>query len=335
MTALELVQEAAKRLLIMIPNTLVQELNHNTTDYDSVLLLSCLNSMVKQNMTLNLFNRQILIKSINMLDNDNVYFLKNLVDKNPVYSDFVINLSNLCPDMEEIMGDGFNFSIYEVSEPTLYKKKSYLFRQITPIDYLRLKKTCLPNVDLISSKNKEIVDFSQFASLRKDFDKEIKEYKKNMPSENRTNMINAENKESGFIVLGDGQTNKILYFCNNMIPDAEIYQEYDTFAQSPTLEFLYRTNYGVISDMGERVDSIPYIEPPTPPLEPNPNKFTLVIPDELAILGTVINYKSYYGIDYTLELGQYKQMIDMIKENQENIQITHLDKKQYFPIRNI
>jgi hypothetical protein len=343
MKVLELIQEAARRLTIMIPKSVIQTASDTSEiDYDANLLVSCLNATIKQNMTLNLFNRQILHKSINLLFNPAVYFLNNYVDKNPVYSDFVINLSYITPDLEELMGDGFSVSIYELNEPTLYKKKSYLFRQLTATDYLRLKRTCLPSQSSSDEKNRSSdVTFSSFKSLRK----EIKEYKKNMPSENKTNMLNADNMESGFIIFGNSQSNKIAYFCNSMVSNEDISQEGGMFQQPPTLEFLYRTNYGVITDMGERVDSIPPDvpqpsptdppPPPPPPIEIPPNNYELVIPDELAILGTIINYKSYYGLDYSLDLGQYKQMMDQLKENQENIQITHLEKTQYYPIRNV
>jgi hypothetical protein len=64
-------------------------------------------------------------------------------------------------------------------------------------------------------------------------------------------------------------------------------------------------------------------------------KEILVIPEELAILGIIIKYKAYYGIDYALEMGEQKAMLDALKENQENIQITHLDKKKYYHKVNI
>jgi hypothetical protein len=334
MNVIELIQEAARRLTIMIPTTTLQpETDTNAMDFDCNLLISCLNATIKQNMTLNLFNKQVLIKSTNLIFNLDVHFLQNFVDKNPVYSDFVVNLSSLIPDMEELIGEGFNVSTFELDTRPLYKKKSYMFRQLTPNDYLRLKRTCLPPQPSLDEKNRSgNVTFSSFKSLRK----ELKEYKKNMPSENRTSMLNAENMESGFIILGDGITNKIAYFCNSMITDEEFNPAGEAGEQSPTLEFLYRTNYGVIDNMNARVDTIPFIKgtpDPTKPLQP-PDNYTLVIPDELAILGTIVNYKSYYGMDYSLDLGQYKQMIDQLKENQENIQITHLEKKQYYPIRN-
>jgi hypothetical protein len=331
MNALELIQEAARRLLIMIPKSPLFPSAPNVIDdgsdidYDKNLLISCLNAVIKQNMTLNLFNRQILPKSVSLWDDNAVYFLNNYVDKNPIYSDFVVNLSQVCPELEELLGDGFNVSVYELYEPTFYKKKSFLFRQLTPNDYLRLKKTCLPNPnpsENLMRQNES--NFSNFKLLRKDY----KDYKRNMPSEDKTYMLNAANLESGFIILGDANTNKIAYFCNNMLLDKDIAAISNTisygqgYSQPPTLEFLYRTNYGVITAMGERVATI------------TADTDTLVINDELAVLGTIVNYKSYYGIDYTLDLGQYKQMIDQLKENQENIQITHLDKKQYFPIRN-
>jgi hypothetical protein len=315
MTALELVQEAAKRLNIMLPSTIVvpDTPDTNAIDYDANLLVSSLNSVIKQNMTLNLFNRQILPKSVNLMEGDNIHFLNNQVDKNPVYSDFVVNLSGINPDFEELMGDGFNVSVFELNEPTIYKKKSYLFRQLTATDYLRLKRTCVPTQIPTPGLNRLWESFSKIPPLSE----EMKEYRKNMPSEDRTSQINATNKESGFIILGDGNTNKIIYFCNNMIPDTEFNQEAGPFSQPPILDYLYRTNFGVINKMDGRVISV------------SVDDDEVVIPDELAILGTIINYKTYYGLDISLEMGQQKALIDALKENQQNVQVTHLDKKRY------
>jgi hypothetical protein len=147
--------------------------------------------------------------------------------------------------------------------------------------------------------------------------KERRDYKKNFPSEDRSPILTADNKDSGFFLMGDYMGNKIIYFVNNLISDAEVNAAFVTWEQPPIIEFLYRSNYGIINQLNGRV---PVVTDDTD---------TFVLPDELLILGIMVQYKTWYGMDVTIELGQYKAMIDQMKQNQEVIQATHLDRKSY------
>jgi hypothetical protein len=299
MTVLEIIQEAAKRLCIIVPKTIVlADIQSKEYDADTGLLVSCLNGCIKQNMVLNLFNQNILFTSLSRENGNWQDYL--YVDFNIPDDDFVLNLSLFCPDFEELLGDGINFA---------KDGQSYLFRQLTHNDFLRLCK-------------RELDDVVKQIEYTPDPDEEISDYRKNMPSEKNTYIKNADNLESGFYVYSKKPKTRLIYFCNNMA----------TFGNTPlgdtfNLSFTYRSNWGVISaDGNKRQESVL-----TNRIEGNVSNDnqTLTIPDELAILGTMIKYKSYYGMDFSLDLGEQKSLIDTIKQNQENVQVTHLDKKNY------
>jgi hypothetical protein len=290
MTALELIQEAAKRVGIMEPAHVPLGTAGSTTyDYDANLLVSCLNGAIKQLMVLNLFNQSVLFSKISFTDASGFVDFSDITDPSGKFSDFTLNMTQAYPDFEELIGDGYTMSA---------NNKKFLFRQLTSQDFIRVAKTTFPLS--IESKRKT------------DWEREIREYRKNMPSEDRTDIEFSKKLESGFYMYAEPPATRKVYFCNNFFT-------VDDIAQNDwTLTFAYRSNYGVI-------DGTLHVRK----LNVTVDSDTLVIPDELAILGTIIKYKSYYGLDFSLELGEQKAMIDALKENQENIQITHLDKKIY------
>jgi hypothetical protein len=209
-------------------------------------------------------------------------------------------MTSLCPDFEELIGDGY----------TMYANgKHYLFRALTSQDYLRLARMG--------------AQFDADAELPTKH-QQIKEYKRNMPSETRTLIDYADNLESGFFMYNVLPNIRTIYFCNNIIPKADLDKK------DWKLVFTYRSNYGVLSgDDGHRIPDVNSEVATTTKPDIN-NKETLTIPDELAIIGTVIKYKSYMGLEYTLEMGEQKALIDALKDNQEVTQITHLNKKNYY-----
>jgi hypothetical protein len=324
--ALELVQEAARRVGIMIPTTLFPTTNPDSSaiDYDANLLVSCLNATVKQNMTLSLFNKQVLDAQTQIVyKTPPAYFLDQLEDD--TFRDFFLDLDALCPGFEELIGDGFIVNKqkrkldYNSGDSFPIKNENqYIFRQLTAQDYIKLARHNLDDIIIPPTPPTPQMTDNPIKNERK----EMKAYKKNMPSEDRTSILRAQNRESGFFIKSiEGK--RFVFFCNNMF-DPEV----DIFNYTLWLKFTYRTSWGVIGDVTigtttkvARKNSI------------TTNEDTLTIPDELAILGTIINYKSYYGLDFSLDMGQQKAMLDALKENQENIQITHLDKKQYHQYR--
>jgi hypothetical protein len=292
MNVLELIKEAAKRLNIMIPKDLPkpQDEDTNAMDYDANFLLSALNSTVKQMMVLNLFNQ-------NIVQAQEVYNPTSAIriQADPVtYPDIWLNLTPKYADFEELIGDGFTF---------FCNGKKVLYRQLTDQDYLRLAKVVVPDFD----NPPKFPDENQ----------ELKNYMKDMPSEDRTKIPYADNLESGFYIYETLPNTRILYFCNNILTAEDI------SAVPFTIMFMYRSKYGVISNGASlRSENI------------TASDQTLIIPDELAIIGMVLKYKAAYGLDYTLELGEQKAILTALKANQENIQITHLDKKNYYTKRN-
>jgi hypothetical protein len=295
MTVLEIIQEAAKRLCIIVPRTIVlSDIQSKEYDADTGLLLSCLNACIKQIMTMNVFNQNIVFKSISK-STEMWQSVINFYEGN--FCDFSVNMQKACPDFEELMGDGFVFST---------NGKSYLFRKLTHNDFLRL---CKRESRYTDDNDKNIPDE----------DKVILNYLKNMPSDEITQIKKSDNLESGFYIYTINPDFRIIYFCNNMIDfeTAHPYIDVNKF----NLSFTYRSNYGVISADGEKRQ---------PAVLPNNDFQRTILPDELAILGTMIKYKSYYGMDFSLDLGEQKALVDALKQNQEGIQVTHLNKKEYF-----
>jgi hypothetical protein len=314
MNAIQIVQEAARRLMVIIPQAPLFPASTDDSsaiDYDKNLMCSCLQATVNQNMVLFFFNRQNYIKNVTLTYNANVKFLDNHTDRNPIYRDFVFNLLGECPDVEQIVGDGINVSVFPTDEKTIYKSKQYIFRQFTAQDMLRLKKSCISPTPFQNTPV-PTPPIPEYTAM-----KERRDYKKNFPSEDRSPILTADNKDSGFFLMGDYMGNKIIYFVNNLISDAEVNAAFVTWEQPPIIEFLYRSNYGIINQLNGRV---PVVTDDTD---------TFVLPDELLILGIMVQYKTWYGMDVTIELGQYKAMIDQMKQNQEVIQATHLDRKSY------
>jgi hypothetical protein len=316
MTALAIVGEAAKRLTIMLPTTIVvpTKPDQDSIDYDANLLVSCLNATIQQNARLNLFKKEVIGKAIEIKDDPSqqVSWLANNVDNPVVYKDFCFQLKDF-GDIEKIEGEGFTVSLYTktstAGDPTpsdtFQRTNMYIFRQLTFSDFEKVQRgSAIGLVEPSSSKKSSQNPHVSY--------KERKEYYKNMPSEDRTKIVDATNKESGFSMLvNDG--NLMYYFCNNMIPISSIGDNVVAM-----LEFFYTTNRVVMDANGKHKDVV------------DDDHDTCLLPDELLILGTIINYKSAYGLDFSLDLGQQKALIDAIKENQENLQVTHLDKKEYY-----
>jgi hypothetical protein len=303
MTILEIIQEAAKRLCIIVPRTIVlADIQSKEYDADTGLLVSCLNACIKQTMSLNIFNQNIVYKNLTS-ENEHWRDYLDIPINVKGTADFKLRMRKFCPDFERLIGDGIAFN---------RRGKSYLFRQLTQNDFVRLCK--MENADI------KVAD-----DYKEDYDKEIADYRRNMPSEETTYIKNSDNLESGFFVYSEGSPiQRIIYFCNNMMDMTEFGFEDVPF----NLSLTYLSNYGVLSPDGwTRRDSV-HTDREIEADKTNDFQST-ILPDELAILGTMIKYKSYYGMDFSLDLGEQKALIDAIKENQAGIQVTHLNKKEY------
>lgn len=270
MDALNIVKEAAKRIGIMVPLTVVVSPDPEKTDYDANLLVSCLNGCIKQMMVLNLFNQSILFGKVSYSDASGKVAFSSKTDSSGKFADFTLDMTNCYPDFEELIGDGYTMR---------GNNKKFIYRQLTAQDFMRVAKTEFP--------------FDISADPDSDWLQRVREYKKDMPSEDRTDVEFAKNVESGFFMYAKPPATRIVYFCNNFFTVNDIAKD------DWVLTFAYRSNFGVIDGRTlSRKNNV------------TSDNDTLVIPDELAILGTIIKYKMYYGLDISMDMGEQKAMID-------------------------
>jgi hypothetical protein len=310
LTALKIAQEVAKRIGIMLPTTIVDSETPDTSliDYDANLIVSCMNSAVQSLMMLHEFSNHKRRLTYMISDNELVYVSK----KTNGYQD--ATLMYLIEPVVKIEGDGVVIVKIVEDVDTDYPVASdrYLFRQFTPADYLRYQTedhfvNYAAGYGFGWNKN----DSFKSATPRE----KVYQHKKNTPSESLVGFSRAENLESGFFIATDNTGTRRLIIVNNMIKD-------DIAAagegHSYMLQILYKTNYGVLKSDGLFADRF------------SRDSDRTLIPDELVILGTLINFKGYFGLDYSLDLASQKAYIDKMKENEENIQLTHLNKKHYY-----
>lgn len=316
MTALELVQEAARRLNIMLPNTIEQpdDPDTNAIDYDSNMLVSALNGTLRQHMHLNDFTQQILVGEIGLEAIEFVLNNYNDPDSEQAdYVDMIINLDVALPDFEKLVGDSLNIVHGVVvsddkgtskSSSTFCVKNSYAFRQLTDTDFVSLFKRITAVKTSIKTKVADKV--SLFVDALDNF---YSKKNKDFPSQDQSKLIDSSKRASGFYPLSlDGS--RQIYICNNIIKWSDI------SAQSPiNVRFLYRSNYAVKDADGKMQPTFSHDDD------------TCTLSDELLIVGTIILYKSYQSLDFSLELGQQKALVDIIKQNQQNPQYIDFEKK--------
>jgi hypothetical protein len=326
LNALEIVQEAAKRLNIMVPTTIVLPKNPDTStiDYDANLLTSCLNATIKQNAAINMFNMEVQ-QDVNILINP-----KGTFGDMP---DIVIDMTAIYPEFESLLGDSITLVAYDSSEAVSGK---YVFREISTYDFTLLQKftnfalfNTQSNKPMPSSINKEEEHIKNPLQENIDKNKNIKKEKnkieienefnilglgkRDFPSQNATDVDNSTNKGSGFRFIKI-KFNLYLWICNNIITNDEIK------SNTMIMNMLYYSKWLVADFTG----TLPFYKDMVTLDGDNIN-----LSDELLILGTLINYKGATGLDYSLELGQQKALIDGLKISQENIQYVRNNPKRY------
>jgi hypothetical protein len=323
LNALKLVQEAAKRLNIMVPTTIntPEHPDTSTIDYDANMLVAAANAAIRQNASINLFNREVQMSPIYL--------------KQPKYigtgsPDIVIDMSTYYSDFESLLGDTITINKYDGSASRLVTNK-YAFRELSTYDFAIKQQytnytyftvaatTPVPDPDNPDFLKREMPskktggsqpknDFFE-ATGKRPLDFGITPPKHMIKKEG----IDVETKGNGFRFIRHNFT-KLLWICNDIIPETDLVSGnlmlvmlyYSTWIVSLTTSSgnppVYTTDYKDAID----------------------NDADLVnLPDELVILGTIISYKATNGLDYSLELGQQKALIDAIKVNQENVRYTH------------
>jgi hypothetical protein len=290
MTALRIVQEAARRLTIMQPSTIeFADPTSQDTDYDALLLLSCLNSCVQQNVVNNTFKRTVKLSSF---FGDPVLKITSANDDG--YHDFALAVSDVSPLFERLASGGIMMKFSNMNE-------AYEFRQIPIDEGLQLMKSMLDEGGAVDEDGNTVHE-------------ELRQISRNFPSEVKTNEVRGKNRQSGYMVVGDffgGMAmgkNPTIYFCNNMIKIDDD-PEGDYSLGNLTVQFAYY----------ERV------------VAATTNAAVFVgIPDELLILGTVVNFKNYHALDYTLDMAQYNAFIEGMKRNDEQNMAVQMGKRYYY-----
>ena len=322
MNALELVQECAKRIGIMIPNTIVQTTTPDTSaiDYDANLLVSYMNAAIKQQMMVNILRKNVYY-SYSLIEPDNAasvhfdgYQTGDPLPDPDAYVNFIINIEKECPSFVKLMGDGFIVRIiyYDNNVSATYKQiGQYVFRQFTDTDAVTFLPTAIgyTNPEELISSDENIDDVRN----------QRKEHYKNLPSDKQKILVSSDKRESGFVYLGNDIGNSMFYFINNMIPFRELYN-IETGTNNITqgvVYFEYVSNYGILDKNRTPKENI------------TADDDLILVNQELVMLNTIIMYKTYYGMDYQLELGQQKAIVDALQQNQENVQIVTLNKKRY------
>jgi hypothetical protein len=200
-----------------------------------------------------------------------------------------IFLDILFTNFISIIGEGVHFYIIDL-EDTKAIKRDVLFRQLHANQFERLD-----NYDAEKTDAPCPPEYRDNPS-------------KNSPSKEESDAHYGTKQESGFYIYFDPDKNsRILHIKQNLLTYDEIM---DTDPARPTksaLNFFYQGS----------------------PLHVTKDKDVINLNDELLILSTVVNYKSTNGLDFTLELGQQKALLDALKTNQENIQVTSLNQHKY------
>jgi hypothetical protein len=243
-----------------------------------------------------------------VVNNDRFFFVSDLEEGEDACDDFIYELTDEVSDFISLLGDGITVAC--VLEGVEVKR--VIFRQLTETDFLKLKKTPASLREVAANALfRQSTPLDPVDVKKKPLWQLRKEYKKNMPSEDRTQIVHAKNRESGFYIFSLDGINQMVYFCNNML------SRKDEENSQWMAYFLYQSN-AVVFSSGLPKESI------------SDDNDMCIFNAELLILGTVINYKGYYGLDNSLDLGQYKALKDSLEKNQENVQITHLEKKKYY-----
>lgn len=280
MNVLELVQEAARRLGIMIPSSI--NATGIDTDYDANLLNAYLRSTIRQNTEFSNL-RKLIRRHVIHLDDPGIEIYSNNEFQYPILEDL--------PDFDALEGDGFNLRIFDEDNNI---KDQFLFRSLTSTDYMRI------------ARNKNFEGEDSF-----NFYEKIKTIERDAPSERQQDVIKAKNLESGFYLLSGIDPGNLIYrFCYN-------HGELPENKELASLSFLYKTKYVVIGSDGLFKEL------------PSNNMDTVSLPDELLILGIVINFKNFHGLDTAMDLAQYKSLIDALKVNQDHVQVARMDRKVY------
>jgi hypothetical protein len=323
LTALNLVQEAAKRLNIMVPTSIESQPNPETStiDYDANMLVAALNSAVRQNASINLFNREVQMSPA---------YLNAPKTAGTGFPDIVIDMSTFYPDFESLLGDSITLNKYDAAGVVTNK---YAFREFSAYDfatkqqYTNYTYFTEPKPAPVPSASSYEVNKNDTGSIKKTKTEDIKNSSFSFPTRSplgsiieppkhiiRKEGIDVETKGNGFRFIRQNFT-KLLWICNDIISQT------DLASGTIMLVMLYYSTW-IVSNTSK--DGTPSADPVTTYKDCVDSDNDIVnLPDELAILGTIIGYKSTNGLDYSLELGQQKALIEAVKVNQENVRYTH------------
>jgi hypothetical protein len=311
-TALEIVQEAARRLGIMPPNTLFPSAAE-IADYDANMLKSFLEATIRQQVSNNptFFQTKLASATIEpprdvIPATLNAFSLGNLATIEPsACYDFILRINQVSPDFLKVISGTFKVLTLGTGQDAGKVDREYTFKSLQSLDFLTLSGAYLAD-------GQEDIPTDALA--------EVRAWQQSSPSKDVTQVMRAQNKESGFFFFRNSQTSVVnVYFINNLIPFSQLFvsgSTEGTWTANNRLSYVY-----VSKSMtpGEAQDS----------LSIKADQDSLLIDDEIAVLGAIIGFKGYYGIDYTLELGQQKALLESQKKNVENTTVTRLDNKTY------
>jgi hypothetical protein len=309
MNALEIVQESAQRLGIMPPNTLFPTADE-IVDYDANMLKTFLEATIRQQVNNNptFFQTKLASATIEppqyVIPAETVAFsLGEKLGIEPAKTyDFILRINQNSPDFLKVVSGTFKVVTFG-ADPTIVERE-YTFKALQNLDFLTLS-----GAYLADSQD----------DIPTDAVVEARAWQRNSPSQDVTQVLRAQNKESGFFFFRSKEVSVInVYFINNLIPFSDLFKmdSEETWVASNSLSYVY-TSKSMTNGAPEQS------------LRIKEDQDSLLIDDEIAILGTIIGFKGYYGIDYTLELGQQKALLESQKKNVENTTVTRLDNKTY------
>jgi hypothetical protein len=310
MNALEIVQESAQRLGIMPPNTLFPTADE-IVDYDANMLKTFLEATIRQQVNNNptFFQTKLATATIeppqDVIPAATAAFSLGLPDSIEAANcyDFILRINQNSPDFLKVVSGTFKVVTFGTEVDIV--EREYTFKALQNLDFLTLSGAYLADSQDIPPTDAVV---------------EARAWQKNSPSQDVTEVLRAQNKESGFFFFRSKEVSVVnVYFINNLIPFNRLFLKgstESTWVARNRLSYIY-TSKSMTTGATETS------------LRIKEDQDALLIDDEIAILGTIIGFKGYYGIDYTLELGQQKALLESQKKNVENTTVTRLDNKTY------